>query len=377
MSNKNNKPNKENNQYNHLTFTDRCKIQALIEIVDKNNKPLYSISEIARQLGKHKSTISRELKRTTSKINPRTGKIKNLPYDATRAHDNYLFKRGLSKGEYIINKNKAMKKFIEDKILIDKWAPDVIAGYMEKNKMYLLDGFDYISTPTIYRCIHLGILNVKKKDTRRMEKFHKEESKYKIKKPIKESKKAYSIEIRPDTINNRSRFGDFELDTVLSSSKGSHQCLMTLTERLTRFEMIFRLEAKTKQEVVDKFNLIKNKFKKNFSKFIKSLSTDNGSEFDGFLQIIKDTDTKIYFCHPYASGEKGTNEKHNGMIRYFIPKGNLIEDYSNNDLNNITSWMNNYPRKILNYKTPIETLKEHLSDNEIIKLINLQLSIQK
>ena len=75
----------------------------------------------------------------------------------------------------------------------------------------------------------------------------------------------------------------------------------------------------------------------------------------------------------YPSFEKGTNEKHNGIIRYFIPKGKLIENYSNKDIEDIANWMNNYPRKIFGYKTPIEMLKEEINDNNLFnKIINIQ-----
>lgn len=151
---------------------------------------------------------------------------------------------------------------------------------------------------------------------------------------------------------------------------------MTLTERKTRFEIIFKLTAKTKQEVISKFKKIKEYLENDIKEAIKSITTDNGSEFSGFLEIIKITNSKLYFCHPYASFEKGTNEKHNGMIRYFIPKGSLMENYSNNDINNIFFWMNNYPRKILGYKTPLEVLKEELNNNILFdKITNMQRTI--
>ena len=137
--------------------------------------------------------------------------------------------------------------------------------------------------------------------------------------------------------------------------------------------MVFKLQAKTAKEVVNKFNEIKIFMKKNFNKVFKSITTDNGSEFSDFLEIIKDTKAKIYFCHPYCSGEKGTNEKSNSMIRYFIPKGKLIENYSYADINDIVKWMNNYPRKILNYKTPLEALLEEFDDKNVInKIYKLQ-----
>ena len=148
---------------------------------------------------------------------------------------------------------------------------------------------------------------------------------------------------------------------------------MTLTERKTRFEMIFKLQSKKAEDVVNKFNQIKDFMKSNFNKIFKSITTDNGSEFSQFLEIIKNTKTQFYFCHPYCSGEKGTNEKSNSIIRYFIPKGTLIENYSHQDINNIVNWMNNYPRKILNYKTPLEALLEEFNDKNIInKIYKLQ-----
>ena len=187
------------------------------------------------------------------------------------------------------------------------------------------------------------------------------------------TKLPYSIETRPEEVNKRLVFGHFELDTVIGTRRGRHECLLTLTERKTRFEMIFKISAKTSEEVVNKFNQIKLFMNKNYNKIFKSITTDNGSEFSNFLGIIENSKTKIYFCHPYCSGEKGTNEKQNSMIRYFIPKKTLIENYSYEEINNIANWMNNYPRKILNYKTPLEALLEEFNDKNIInKIYKLQ-----
>lgn len=358
-------------QYHHLTLNDRAKIQSLIEQKNSKGKRLFNNSYIAKYIGVNRSTISRELKRIKSKINPRTGKIKNIPYNATDANTDYLFKRALSKANYILDDMPILKKYIEDRILIDGWTPDAIAGYIKSHKLYKQEGFALISTTTIYRAIHYNLLNVKKEDTRRMTKFEKT-GKY-SKSELPESKLKHSIELRDDDINDRISFGNWELDTVLSTKEGKHQCLMTLTERKTRFEIILRLEAKTKQEVILKFKRLKKYLKNDTKNAIKSITTDNGTEFSGFLEIIKVTNAKFYFCHPYASFEKGTNERHNGIIRYFIPKGSLIENYSNDEINNICNWMNNYPRKILNYQTPLEILRKELNNDKLFdKIINIQ-----
>ena len=372
MSKNNNTLNQKEKQYRHLTKNDRIKIESLINQKDKNGERLFNNTYIANYLGVHKSTISRELKnRKKEKMYIRTGKTKTMPYTAQYAQENADFKRGLSKGEYKLRRNKKLAKFIEDKIKIDKWAPDAIVGYMKTHNYFELDGFESITTPTIYNAIRYGIINVKLEDTRRMK--YKAEYEYHNKSDLPKSKAEYSINNRPEEIDKRLYFGHFELDTVIGTSKGNHECLMTLTERKTRFEIIFKLKGKTAEEVVNKFNKMKEFMKIHYNKIFKSITTDNGTEFSDFLNIIKDTKTKIYFCHPYCSGEKGTNEKHNSMIRYFIPKGTLIENYSYKEINEIAEWMNNYPRKILNYKTPLEVLQEEFNDKSILnKIYKLQ-----
>lgn len=375
MSVNNNTIKTKEKQYSHLTKEKRIQIETLINLLDENGQRQYSNAAIARMIGVHRSTITRELKRIKSKINIRSGKIKNKPYNADDAQEDYLFKRGLSKANYLVDDFPKLKKFIEDKILIDKWSPDVISGYIESHKLYLQEGFTTISTTTIYRAIHYCLLKVKKEDTRRMTKFEKS-GKYSTKGKLSESKLAYSIELRPKEINNRETFGNWEIDTVLSTSKGSHKCLLTLTERKVRFELILILEGKTKEEVISKFKKIKTYLSNNISDVIKSLTTDNGSEFSGFKEIIDITNAKFYFCHPYASCEKGCNEKHNSLIRYFIPKGDLIENYSVQDINNICDWMNNYPRKMFDYHTPLEMLQKELNNDNLYNIIiNMQKKI--
>lgn len=375
MSETNNTTKSNKNQYHHLTKDDRAKIQSLIEQKDKQGNRLFSNTYIAEYIGVHKSTITRELRRIKSKINIRSGKIKNKPYNADDAQNDYEFKRAMSKANYILDDFPELREYIENKILIDKWAPDAISGYINSHKLYKQKGFTSISTTTIYRAIHYGLLKVKKEDTRRMTKFEKS-GKYSKKGELPESKLSYSIELRSDDINNRKTFGNWELDTVISTSKGIHKCLMTLTERKTRFEIIGTLEAKSKDEVICKFKKIKDYLKNNIKELIKSLTTDNGTEFSGFKEIIEITGAKLYFCHPYASCEKGTNEKHNSIIRYFIPKSTLIENYTSEEINNICYWMNNYPRKILNYYTPQEVLQKELNNQKLFdKIISIQKAI--
>lgn len=218
MSMKNNTLKKEKKQYHHLSYDDRIKIEFMINEKDKNGKRLYSNTDIAKKLGVHKSTISRELKRIKSKVNVITGKRRNLLYSAYRAQEDYKFKRGLSKAHYILDDYPKMRKYIEDKIKKEKWAPDVIVGVMNKEEKYLEEGFTSISVPTIYNAIKYGIINVKISDMRRMSKFEKH-TKDIQKKEVPENKREYSIERRDENINNRTEFGHFDADTVIGSSK--------------------------------------------------------------------------------------------------------------------------------------------------------------
>lgn len=366
MSKENYKEKDDKKQYHHLTRDQRAQIEILVNEKDENGIRIYSNADIAEKLGVHRSTIWRELKyRVKSKIIIRSGKIKNKPYNVDDAQYDADYKRAFSKAVYLVEQYPKLAEFIDEKIQKDKWAPDVIAGYIESHQLYLQEGFASISTTTIYRAIHYHLLKSTKDDTRRMNKFNTEKDCYQNRRPVSENKKGNSIELRPDNINNRERFGDWELDTVISTSKGQHQCLMTLTDRKVRFEIIAKLEGKTKDEVVNKMKKIKSFFNNNLNDVIKSISTDNGTEFSAWKEIQNILNTTIYFCHPYASFEKGTNEKHNGLIRYFIPKGNLIENYSNKDINDIANWMNNYPRKIFGYRTPIEMLREEIEDDNL------------
>lgn len=372
MSEANNTTKKDKKQYHHLTKDDRVKIETLISQVDETRKRLYLNKYIAKYLVVDKSTIGRELKkRIKSKINIRSGKITNKSYNAEDAQNDYRFKRALSKAEYKLEKYPKMRKYIEDKILIDRWMPDAIVGYMKLHNYFDRDGFECITVQTIYNAIRFGIIKDKIENIRRMKYDPKYE--YHEEKEVPENKRNYSIEKRPDEVDKRLIFGHFELDTVIGTNKGIHECIMTITERKTRFEMIFKLKNKTAEEVVNKWNQIKDFMKIHFNKIFKSITTDNGSEFSDFLGIIKNTKTQIYFCHPYCSGEKGTNERNNEIIRYFIPKSTLLENYSFEDINKITEWMNNYPRKSLNYRTPLEALLEEFNDKAVInKIYKLQ-----
>ena len=127
---------------------------------------------------------------------------------------------------------------------------------MKTHNMFKNDGFCSISTPTVYNAIRYGIIHVKLEDTRRMK--YKPEYEHKDKNSLPASKIPYSIENRPEEINNRSTFGHFEIDTVVGTKRGKHECLLTMTERKTKFEIILKYLLKLLKKLLIK--LIKLKF---------------------------------------------------------------------------------------------------------------------
>lgn len=143
--------------------------------------------------------------------------------------------------------------------------------------------------------------------------------------------------------------------------KTKDQALLTLTERKTRKEIILRVTAKDSLSVSEVISQLKVSYGNRFSKVFKTITADNGSEFaDLGLSVEKDL-TEVYFTHPYTSCERGTNERHNGLIRRFIPKGRPISSVADETITYVENWRNHLPRKILNYRTPEECFQIELA----------------
>ncbi len=133
-----------------------------------------------------------------------------------------------------------------------------------------------------------------------------------------------------------------------------------MTERQTRNSIVRLIPSKTANAVTEAIKQIKVFFGSKFSQVFKTITGDNGLEFAELSTLEKDTDTRVYFAHPYSSHERGTNERHNGLIRKFIPKGVAISKFDIEDIAFIEDWCNQIPRKILGYKTPEELFEKTL-----------------
>ena len=142
--------------------------------------------------------------------------------------------------------------------------------------------------------------------------------------------------------------------------------MLTLTERKTRKEIIRKLKNKSQKSVVRAINGIERQMgTEAFRIVFKSITADNGSEFldhEALEQsVFSGTRTHIYYAHPYSSWERGSNENANRIIRRFIPKGSDISKFTRKQIQAIEDWINNYPRKILDFETAEERFIQELA----------------
>ena len=196
-----------------------------------------------------------------------------------------------------------------------------------------------ISTLTIYYWINKGFFGLKRSVLNYASKRKKKE-----KEEVKRVRiLGKTIEERLKEINNREEVGHYEIDTViLRKEKG--QCLLKLTDRKSRYEIIRLIEDKTVKSVNKALKEVLKEYE------IKSITENNGLEFARLYEVFDYE--KIYYAHPYSSYERGSNENHNRLIRRFLPKG--TKNTTQQRVAFIEDWINNYPKKLFNYKTPFE-----------------------
>ena len=332
--------NKKIKKYKHLTYTERTMIERWY------NKEKLSKKEIAERLDKSERTIRREIKRgLTTNLTSQLIEIK--VYSADIAHNEYILNLEAKGQELKIGSNIEIVEKIETMIKEEKKSPEVIAFELG-NK-----GLIEISARTIRNYIYDGnVFNLKDED---MIYNKKHKSKNKDKRIAKHTPPDRSIENRPEEANNRSEYGQWEGDLIIGKRKKGW-VLLTFTERMTREEIIIKIKGKNNEYVVKAINGLERKYGKRFYTKFKTITFDNGVEFMNYEGIEKSclrkgTRTKIYYAHPYCSGERGSNENNNRMIRRWIPKGTVIDNISNEFIKQIEDWLNNYPRAMFAYKS--------------------------
>lgn len=344
--------NKERKRNSDITFEERCKIEIMI-------KKKYTMQEMSEELGRNKSIISREINRHCDiKWDYNTG-IRKKIYSATTAQARYEYNRKNAGRKSKLS--RGLKQFIEDKILIDKWSPEEIAGYIKVNNIK----FDIQpSFQLIYYWIEKKKLNITPLDLVHKAKLDQKEKKEETEKLPKHLEK--SIRNRPEIIDENKEFGHWELDCV-EGSKGSKKTYMTLLERLTKKYIVIEMLEHTNESVKKALDSLEIKYGEKFSKIFKSMTTDNGHEFLNYVKIESSCleknkqRTEVYYADPYSSWQKGMNENCNGILRRFIPKGTDLNKITTEKLEKIVNKINEKPRKILGFVSANKRFEEELN----------------
>ena len=321
-----------------------------IEVLYKERLTPY---EIAKRLGRHKRTIEREIaKGAVQLLNSDLSYREEYCADAgQRVYD----RNGSNKGpELKIGKDHKLAKYIEQKIVKEKYSPDAVIGEIRAKGIKFETS---ICTKTLYNYIDQEVfVNITNKDL--PVKKNKKKGSYRKIKIAHKNLKGTSIEERPAEVEKREEYGHWEMDCVVGKQGGSGAALLVLSERQRREEIIYKMDSKTQESVQKVLDALEKKYGKRFREKFKTITVDNGSEFLDFKGIEQswinpeEQRVKVYYAHPYSSWERGTNENSNKLIRRFIPKGTDIGKISKKKIKHIEKWMNNYPRRILGYKSP-------------------------
>ena len=338
-----------------LTRSDRIKIEALL-------KAGHSKREIAVQLNVHRSTIYNELKRGRyiHRKSDWTEEERYSPDIAQKRCEENLKARGT---QLKIGNDIEYANYIEDKIVNEGYSPDAVLGELKaqgKEGQFRTR----ICTATLYSYIDKGIfLRLSNKDL--PVKKNKKRKYNKVKRQQARANAGDSIEKRPDSINTREEFGHWEMDSVIGQQGKSKNTLLVLTERKTRDEIIIKLQDHTADAVVGALDRLEIKWGELFKQIFKTITVDNGSEI-AYCEALEKSAigegkrTKLFYCHPYSSWERGTNEVTNKMIRRKIPKGTNFDGTADEEIESIENWINNYPRRIHGYHTAAERFQEEL-----------------
>jgi len=323
-------------KHKHILRDDRYVIEQML--VAKQEK-----AEIIKVIGCTTKTLIREIKRGRwERLNGETYEYESVySWDvAQRKHE----EKGRNKGRYAkINDAPELREFLERQIKKEKYSPE--AALMSAKEAGIKVE---ISVKTLYNNIDSGEIGVSRKDLLRKEGWKQIKSK-----PRKASNnlKGESIDNRAEEVNNRSEYGHWEMDLIVSC-KGGKGALLTLTERKYREEIIVRLPDKTQRAVKRALDRLERRYASKWGEKFKTITTDNGSEFLDFKSLEKSYKSKakrfkMYFAHPYSSWERGSNENANGIIRRFFPKGTDFSKVSPSEIQAVQEWMNDYPRRIL------------------------------
>lgn len=319
-------------KYTHLTSEQR-------EQIDVLRRQEYNITDIAVILKRHKSTISRELKRNSSQ--------KYNCYLSHRAHQRSESRKSQASAQPRLKSNK-IRAYVLKKLKLD-WSPEQIAGRLKIDHPELS-----ISHEAIYQYIYDKSTPNREELIQYLRRSHKKRHKKGLYRKTKKTKipNRVCIEKRPTAVEHRKEHGHWESDSIVS--RASKAALNSIVERKTRLLFLSKLNRKTaactNNAIIRKLSYLPQNAR-------RSITFDNGTENSGHELITEKLKTDCYFAHPYHSWERGTNENTNGLVRYYLPKGTDFAKITNAQIQALENKLNSRPRKCLGFKTPFEAAK--------------------
>ncbi len=319
----------------HLTDHER-------DLIQQGHDAGLSNREIARQLGVAPQTIHNEIIRGTVKQKHKhNGKDVYLHrYSHDHAQMKYDQARLKCHRPSKINQSMAFIDYLYTQFFNHKWSIDAVVGYSKVHQLFTPE--EMVCTTTLYNYVDQGLLMIKNIDL--LEKLSRRFHKHTITKFNRILGRG--IDERPASAEDRKEFGHFELDTVQGKRDGKESVILTLVERKTRMLITALLDGKDADSVCYALRNILEQY----GPAIKTVTADNGSEFADLLQLGIDA----YYAHPYSASERGSNERHNRMLRATFPKGQSLDTATRKQLSRAQDEINHLPRRAQGYATPAE-----------------------
>jgi IS30 family transposase len=337
----------------HLTRDERM-------VIERMSCGGYPPHDIADALGRHQRTIERELARGRVEHKDTEWRKFNV-YSSDRGQDVYDWNASAKGPELKLKNNYELAEFVREHIVDHEEAPDVVAYRMREAAMA-----GSVCTKTLYNYIEKGVIPGVSNESLWEKRKRKKGAKGAGRRARKRCVRGQSIEQRPPGVDSREDFGHWEMDLVVGPKRATNAALLTLIERKHRRIIIHKIPNKTQASVLKALKAIERHYgARRFRDIFKSITVDNGSEFldvDALeaSEFSKQKRTQIFYAHPYSSWERGSNENVNRMIRRFVAKGRDIGGFTKQKILEIETWINDYPRRILNFMTPNDLFKMEL-----------------
>ena len=330
--------------FQHLTREKRAQIEILLKQKVKK-------VEIAKLVGISRSTLYNELERgTVEQIDTELRTYRKYFWDVGQRE--YEKNRENSRPPLKLIEAYEFVSYADKQIKEEKLSPDSICGKAKLSGQFKKT----VCTKTLYNYIDKRLLN-----TRNIDLLLKVKRKQKAKQDTNSKRTlGTSIDERPEEIDNRTEFGHWEIDTIVGK-KESSCVLLSIAERMTREYLLVKIPSGSSESVRLGLEKIAERFGDRFEEIFKSVTADNGSEFVDLGRYLPES-TKVYYAHPYSSYERGTNEKQNSLVRRFLPKGSSFDHISDDQVDFIQNWINNFPRKIFDYHSSDFLFKNVLFD---------------